>query len=398
MPLSLESRQSAQTFPANALAAVTHPDPYPYYRALAEQRPFDFDASLGMWVAAGPGALAEVLNHPALGVRPAGALVPAALASGAAGAWFGQLVRMNDGAGHSTLKPWLASQLATLSVDRSALAHASAAALSDAQRFAETLDDYVFRQPVYALAAWLGVPESEWHDVFANTHALVAAMAESARPAPNTDVIALGHDAATTLTDLAHHWLARDNASDTWLRRVGNLAAHDGTLAPHALTANIAGLFTQTHDACAGLVANALRRLARADASTAMAPVPQTPAAPAHLSTAIAAVSDIIRFDPPVQNTRRFLHTPAVICERQLARGDVVLVVLAVAPPPVNPDDTAWTFGQGQHGCPGRSPASTVAAFGVQTILAIAPDLVARADGTGYHPLANARIARFHRG
>lgn len=83
MPLSLESRQSAPTFPANALAAVAHPDPYPYYRALAEERPFDFDASLGMWVAAGPGALTEVLNHPALGVRPAGARVPAALASGA---------------------------------------------------------------------------------------------------------------------------------------------------------------------------------------------------------------------------------------------------------------------------------------------------------------------------
>ncbi|MGC7406175.1 cytochrome [Pandoraea pneumonica] len=387
--------------PTNALAAVTHPDPYPYYRALAEQRPFDFDASLGMWVAAGPEALAEVLSHPALGVRPAGARVPAALASGAAGAWFGQLVRMNDGAGHSTLKPWLASQLATLTVDRSALAHASAAALFDARRFAETLDDYVFRQPIYALAAWLGVPESQWVDVFANTHALVAAMAESARPAPNFDVIARGHNAATALTDFAHRWLTRDTASDTWLRRAGNLAAHDNTLDPHALTANIAGLFTQTHDACAGLVANALRRLARADAPPSTAPVPQTPATPAHLSTAIAAVGDVIRFDPPVQNTRRFLHTPAVICERQLARGDVVLVVLAAAHASANPPhpfhhaDTAWTFGQGPHACPGRSPASTIAAIGVQTILANAPDLLTLAKGTGYHPLANARIARF---
>lgn len=395
------SRQHYATLPANALAAVTHPDPYPYYRALAEQRPFDFDASLGMWVAAGPGALTEVLNHPALGVRPAGARVPAALASAAAGAWFGQLVRMNDGAGHSTLKPWLASQLATLSVDRSALAHASAAALSDARRFAETLDEYVFRQPVYALAAWLGVPESQWFDVYTNTHALVAAMAESARPAPSSTVIADGHDAAAALTDFAQGWLSRNRQPDTWLRRVGDLSAHDNTIDRHALTANIAGFFTQAHDACAGLVANALRRLcplAQADDSTALASAAQSPAMPAHLATAIAAVSDVIRFDPPVQNTRRFLHTPAVICERSLARGDVVLVVLAAAPSPINPDDTAWTFGHGQHGCPGRSPASTIAAFGVQTILAIAPELVAQADGTGYHPLANARIARFHRG
>ncbi|WP_140413308.1 cytochrome P450 [Pandoraea sp. PE-S2T-3] len=382
--------------PTNALTAVTHPDPYPYYRALAAQRPFDFDASLGMWVAAGPEALVEVLRHPACGVRPAGALVPAALASGAAGEWFGRLVRMNDGAEHITLKPWLATQLASLSADAPTLdrlGYASAAAYS------EKLDDYVFRQPIYALAAWLGVPESQWADVYANTHTLVAAMAESARPAPRAEVIADGHRAATTLNDFARQWLSTDNAPDTWLQRTANLAALEPAIDPRALTANIVGLFTQTHDACAGLVANALRRLARAEPSTtateAGTPAVNRPATPPHLATAIAAVRDVIRFDPPVQNTRRFLHTPAVICERQLARGDVVLVVLAAAPTPVSPDDTAWTFGHGGHACPGRSPASTLAAVGVQTVLASGLDLALLASGTSYHPLGNARIARF---
>ena len=38
--------------PADAVAAVVHPDPYPYYAALVADRPFAHDGALGMWVAA----------------------------------------------------------------------------------------------------------------------------------------------------------------------------------------------------------------------------------------------------------------------------------------------------------------------------------------------------------
>ncbi|WP_150561813.1 hypothetical protein [Pandoraea bronchicola] len=44
-------------FPSGPLDAVTHPDPYPYYASLAARRPFGYDASLGLGVAAGPQAL-----------------------------------------------------------------------------------------------------------------------------------------------------------------------------------------------------------------------------------------------------------------------------------------------------------------------------------------------------
>nr|WP_311526823.1 hypothetical protein [uncultured Ralstonia sp.] len=38
--------------PADALQAVVHADPAPYYAELAATRPFAFDAALGWWVAA----------------------------------------------------------------------------------------------------------------------------------------------------------------------------------------------------------------------------------------------------------------------------------------------------------------------------------------------------------
>lgn len=389
--------------PANALAAVVHPNPYPYYESLARQRPFDFDASLGMWVAAGPQALAAVLGHPACGVRPDGITVPAALANGAAGDWFGALVRMNDGIAHAAMKPWLKTRLAALHADRASLAtlqEASQAACSDAylacgEPLTARLDDFVFRQPIYALAAWLGVPSPQWTDVYDDVRKLVAAMAESAKPSPRADVLARGHGAATTMRGRTIRWLDHHVGSDTWLHDTARHAARDDAVDYGALTANIVGLFTQTHDACAGLVANSLRGLARHTLPTPPADAARM-ALPANLRVAIAAVGDVIRLDPPVQNTRRFLHASAIVGERTLARGDSILVVLAAGSAVASPESPAWTFGQGAHTCPGRSPASTIAAVGVQTILDSDADLVSIANGIAYHPLGNVRIARFH--
>ncbi|VVE35670.1 cytochrome p450 oxidoreductase [Pandoraea capi] len=392
--------------PANPIDAVVHPDPYPYYATLAERRPFGFDASLGMWVAAGPEALAEVLRHPACGVRPAGKVIPPALADGPAGDWFGALVRMNDGAAHGAMKPWLATRLAALRTDRDALARlhdAAQAACADAylaqgEAPAARLDDFVFRQPVYGLAAWLGVPAAQWTEVYEDVHRLVAAMAESGKPSPNANVLALGHHAATALRRHAARWLDNDAAPGSWLRDTARSAARDDGIDFGVLNANLAGLFTQTHDACAGLVANSLRRLARTaptDTATGPSAGNSTGSVSPGMRHAIQIVSNVIRFDPPVQNTRRFLHAPAVISGHKLSMGDVILVVLASAPSGPASDDVAWTFGLGAHGCPGRSPASTIAAVGVQAILESGVDLATVADGSAYHSLANARIARF---
>ncbi|MCI3204549.1 MULTISPECIES: cytochrome P450 [Pandoraea] len=407
--LSNLSIEFSTGLPAHPIDAVVHPDPYPYYATLAARRPFGFDASLGMWVAAGPEALAEVLRHPACGVRPAGKVIPPALADGPAGDWFGALVRMNDGAAHGAMKPWLATRLTALRTDRDALARlhdAAQAACADAylaqgEAPAARLDDFVFRQPVYGLAAWLGVPAAQWTEVYDDVHRLVAAMAESGKPSPNANVLALGHHAATALRQRATRWLDNDAAPGSWLRDTARSAARDDGIDFGVLNANLVGLFTQTHDACAGLVANSIRRLARtaptgttgaaADASTGSSASPGSP----DLTHAIQIVGDVIRFDPPVQNTRRFLHASAVISGHKLSMGDVILVVLASAPSGPASDDVAWTFGLGAHGCPGRSPASTIAAVGVQAILESGVDLATVADGSAYHSLANARIARF---
>jgi hypothetical protein len=98
------------------IAAVTHPDPYPYYAGLVARGRIHRDETLGLWVAASAAAVEGVLTSDLCAVRPPAAPVPAALVSLASGAIFGRLVRMIDGAGHVAIKP--AVTAATAGVER----------------------------------------------------------------------------------------------------------------------------------------------------------------------------------------------------------------------------------------------------------------------------------------
>ncbi|UUZ70911.1 hypothetical protein LP415_16400 [Polaromonas sp. P1(28)-8] len=91
--------------PGDPIEAVTHVDPYPYYRQLREQRPLYFDEGLKLWVASSHAVIDEAFHNVALRVRPPAEPVPQALLGTAAGEVFAQLVRMTDGEFHAVHKP-----------------------------------------------------------------------------------------------------------------------------------------------------------------------------------------------------------------------------------------------------------------------------------------------------
>ena len=202
--------------------------------------------------------------------------MPAALTDGAAGDWFGELVRMNDGAAHASLKPWLSARLATLRTDAAAISRlreASQAACADAYLACgdwppARLDDFVFRQPIYALAAWLGVAPAQWADVYDDVHTLVAAMAEAGSPSPRKEVLARGHRAAATLRHRIDDWLDNGAAPGTWLRETARRAARGEGPDDDALALPV-------------VVARYERRRVRASRKSASAPVPAGPWGPA---------------------------------------------------------------------------------------------------------------------
>ncbi|NUO87403.1 MAG: cytochrome P450, partial [Cupriavidus sp.] len=170
------------------LSAVTHPDPYPYYRELSATRPFFREQGLGLWVAAGPREVAAVLAHPDCRVRPATQPVPPALAGTAAGDLFGRLVRMNDGAAHAPLKALLMPVLAAVDPGVAAQHAAAIARMTDtgedahAAMTAASVNRWLFALPVLTVAAVLGLPVARDRGTMVEVAQQVAAFAAAQSP------------------------------------------------------------------------------------------------------------------------------------------------------------------------------------------------------------------------
>ncbi|MEJ7687052.1 MAG: hypothetical protein WKG52_08725 [Variovorax sp.] len=143
--------------PADAIAAATHADPYPWYALLREGPALAFDNALKLRVASRADVVRDLLASPALRVRPVAEPVPPAIAGTPAGEVFGHLVRMNDGPGHARLKPVLQRALAGIDLQA-----AHAGVLEVAARLpAATLCDTCFALPVCGVAHLLGFADEE---------------------------------------------------------------------------------------------------------------------------------------------------------------------------------------------------------------------------------------------
>src|SRR5919106_6790980 len=109
--LAVRGSVEAMEQPSSPITAVTHGDPYPYYAELAARRPLYRDDTLGLWVASSAATVTAVLTSDLVLVRPAAEPVPRSLVGSPAGAIFGQLVRMTNGAAHLRLNPGASATL-----------------------------------------------------------------------------------------------------------------------------------------------------------------------------------------------------------------------------------------------------------------------------------------------
>jgi cytochrome P450 len=116
------------------------------------------------------------------------------------------------------------------------------------------------------------------------------------------------------------------------------------------------------------------------------------------------AIQETLRYDPPVQNTRRFVARDGVVEGHEMKEGDGILVVLAAASrdPAANPnpdrfdlfrkDRRTFTLGAGVHACPGESLATTIAQAGIERLLLAGLDLERFAETRTYRVSVNGRI------
>ncbi|MCC7272692.1 MAG: cytochrome P450 [Alphaproteobacteria bacterium] len=378
--------------PTDPIAAVTHPDPYPYYAALVAERPFLRDERLGLWVAAGAAAVEGALSAGAARVRPPDQPVPPALLGSAVGGTFGRLVRMTDGAYHAAMRQAVVATLAAVDAARirDAATHAAAILRLDrsARPFVDRVEAAMAGLPVATVALLLGVRPEDVAAMVGGAGDVVRAIA----PAATADEVGRGADAIAVLRGLLT--AAAADAPFALLVSEARKAGCDA----EAAVANAVGFLSQTFDATAGLVGNALRALARER--------PERSGVPSDPVRTAAFLREVLRHDPPVHNTRRFLAAEAVVAGRPLPAGSQILVVLAAAgrDPAINPspgrfaidrpDRRHFAFGAGRHACPGETIATGVAAFALCLLASGIGDLPV---DPAYRALPNARIPVFRR-
>lgn len=379
------------TDPVHPLAAVTHAAPYDYYRRLAEGPPLRYEARLDGWLATGVAGVQAVLGHPACRVRPLGLAVPHNLAGTPCGAIFAELVRMNDGARHAVPKQVLARALGQVDLAR---LHGQALQIAGdhVPRCAAQLNHALFELPLFAMADLLGFAPAQWPALAAWTRAFVACLS----PLSNGEQLAGAQEAADALLQGFTVLLREGDAlPGSLLAKV--VAEADGV--GGGVLANLVGLLSQTCDATAGLLGNAVVALrAQPALSTQLRASPQLWP---------AMLREVSRHDPSIHSTRRYTADDVAFDGVLVPQGQMIVVLLASACHDASvhaapgrfalqrPMLSLPGFGHGRHACPGQSIAQAIATACLQ---AWAGALEGLPLAWTYLPSLNARIPVFMEG
>jgi cytochrome P450 len=394
MMTQLDAAMAAQPEPADPVAAVTHPDPYPYYARLAAERPFHRDEKLKLWVAAGAEAVTAVLESDLCHVRPPAEPVPAAIAGTPIAEIFGRAIRFTDGetrcpyrhavaAGLSAIAPSHLTEVAS----RRAEALIAAVKPTDDPR---ALTRFLYSFPVQVVASLLGIPAACLDETVTCVQDYAAAIA----PIATSGDVERGGPAAGRLWAIVAALLDH-HPTDGLL---ATLAAETEGAGREMIIANGIALMWQGYESMAGLIGNALVMLGRHP--KAVAAIRTTPSLAANL------VQEVLSLDPPTHSTRRFVARDGEIDGRTLRQGESILVLFAAA----TRDPATGTvegfdlyrrqrhimqFGAGAHACPGDTIARQVAEIGLRHLLDARLDPTLLAARPSYRPSLAIRAPLF---
>jgi cytochrome P450 len=251
------------------------------------------------------------------------------------------------------------------------------------------LTEFAFRLPVYVTASLLGVPDNQ----LGQTADWIGDYVRCVAPNSTSEQLERGKAASERLLGMFQALLSNDKA-ESLLANLAREAKRVGRDSTEMIIANGIGFMSQAYEATAGLIGNTLVALAEHVDVRELVKVNPTFLRP--------VIEEVVRYDAPVQNTRRFVAEDAVVAGRAMKEGDVILVVLAAANrdksanpmperfEPLRVSRWCFTFGVGIHACPGEALAVTIAQAGVEHLLTmgVQPECLERS----YRASANTRI------
>ncbi len=363
-------------YPNNVIAAVRHPDPYPYYQ-LCQEKALYYDDALKAWLAFSAEAVEAVLSHPACAVRPPSMPVPEHLHNTTAGIIFQNLIRMTDGKQQTKVKSSIKEQLKMLPFHQ--LVDLSDRRAKNRLQASDNLNQFAADLPVYVMADLIDMPPHQIDNIVR----LVQTFALCLNPVNEANQVEKGTVAAKDLMQLLY------DIDSVFIKQLAEKTS------PEVAVANSIGLMFQSYEATAGLIGNALHTLA------IYPELREQLISDDNLLRAF--IEEVNRWNPSVQNTRRYLTMNSTIMGHDMSSEDTIILVLAAANRDehvnANPHQfllerdkrQSYTFGMGQHACIGETIALTIAQAGLKHILATGAG-AAISELTTYQAYGNLRI------
>lgn len=372
-------------------------DPYARYRALRESDPVHWNERLEAWVLTRYQDVERVLRDPGFGVQRLdereAKRAPISLLRRS-------MFLFRDPPDHGRLRALARATFHPRRIRsvRPRIESISSELLDDLARApeAELVESYAYALPVRVIAELLGLPR--------DCHRHLRALSDSlARRLVGIDTPE--HECAAAETGLCElRYLFEDAIALRRARPTDDgisalVAAHArGELCGHELLGSCLLLFLAGHETTASWIANGLGALLtdrRAWDRLRSAP---------HLGGEIgAAVEELLRFESPIQATRRFASAPVEIGGRRLSRGDQVFAVLGSA----NRDPAVFdapdrlvlerrpnphlAFGAGAHACLGAPLARLEAQIAIAGFVRRFPSCEALPGGMQWKPSTNLR-------
>jgi len=372
-------------------------DPYPRYRALRESDPVHWDDPLGAWVFTRYRDVERVLRDSRFGVQR---LDPRKLKQGPISSLRRSMFLFRDPPDHGRLRALARATFhpRRLRCVRPRIEAICTELLGELAREpeAELVEGLAYTLPVRVISELLGLP----HDCHLHLRALSDSLARHlvGIDAPKHELVAAEtglRELSSLLEDVIA--LRRARPRDDGISAL--VAAHErGAQSGRELLGTCLLLFLAGHETTASWIANGLGALlCDRRAWDRLRSAPQ-------LGGAIgAAVEELLRFESPIQATRRFASAPVEVGGRRLARGDTVFAVLGSA----NRDPAAFdtpdrlvlerrpnrhlAFGSGAHACLGAPLARLEAQIAIAGFVRHFPSCEALPGGMQWKPSTNLR-------